>query len=121
MPRGKKDKLKLPKAGGQGYEKTFGFRLDQAMSKRPGMTDRSLAKQLGLSHVTVFFWRHNIAQPREQNLQRLLAALPDLEVQVQPNEMEELVEISKKLKALDEDMRRLVDAVVRKSMSGRSG
>ena len=121
MPRGNKGKPKLPKPGEPGYEKTFGFRLDQAMSKRPGMTDSRLGEHLGLSHVTVFHWRHNMAQPREQHLQQLVAALPDLDVQVQPNEIEELIEISKKLRALDEDMRRVVDAVVSRSKSGRSG
>jgi hypothetical protein len=54
-----------------------------------------------------------------------LAALPDLEVQMQPNQMQpneiqELIEISRKLKALDEDVRRLVDAAVRRNTSGRS-
>ena len=117
MPRGKKDKPrnpKLPKAGEPGYEETFGFRLDQAMSKRPGTTYRSLGELLGVSYGTVYTWRHNIAQPKGRNLQRLLAALPDVEVQMQPNEIQELIEISKKLKALDEDVRRLIDAAVQK-------
>lgn len=123
MPRGKKDKPripKLPKAGEPGYEKTFGFRLDQAMSKRPGVTDHSLGEQLGLSHTAVFYWRHNRAQPRRRHLQQLLAILPDLGVQIQPSEIQELIEISRKLKALDEDVSRLVDAAVRRSTSGQS-
>jgi transcriptional regulator with XRE-family HTH domain len=128
MPRGGKDKPrspKLPKAGEPGYEKTFGFRLAQAMSKRPGMTYRSLGELLGLSYATVYCWRHNRVQPKGENLQRLLAALPDLEVQMQPNQMQpneiqELIEISRKLNVLDEDVRRLVDAAVRRSASGRS-
>jgi transcriptional regulator with XRE-family HTH domain len=161
MPRGKKDtpaSPKPPKPGEPGFETTFGFRLDQARSKRR-MTDRSLARLVGVSHGAVHQWRHNTAYPGRPNLQRLLAVLPDLEVRdkprifgrpdeqgrprnaqrepivideemqrriydflahVEPNEVQDLIDFSKRQKSLNEDWRRLFGAVVGRMSSGRS-